>query len=107
MLLRFNLPLFAAPSASARAVLRWSQCAAAAGQGCVRLDNDGNRRIRLSALNVQGQGLRQEFPGGVTVLAGAWHDWTFKQVPDVRLPWLISAQSEAGPLNAEVLVAPP
>lgn len=107
MLLRFNLPLFAAPSATARAVPRWSQCAAAAGQGCVRLDNDGNRRIRLSALNVQGQGLRKELPGGVTVLAGAWHQWTFDQAADARLPWHISAQSEVGPLNAEVLVAPP
>lgn len=106
MLLRFNLPLFAAPSATARAVPRWSQCAAAAGQGCVRLDNDGNRRIRLSALNVQGQGLHKEIPGGVTVLAGAWHEWTFEQASDARLPWQISAQSEAGPLNAQVVVSP-
>jgi fimbrial chaperone protein len=107
MLLRFNLPLFAAPSATARPALRWSQCAATAGQGCVRLDNDGNRRIRLSALNVQTQGWHQELAGGVTVLAGAWHQWTFDQAADVRMPWQISAQSEAGPLNAEVLVAPP
>jgi len=106
MLLRFNLPVFAAPQATARAVPRWSQCAATAGKGCVRLDNDGNRRIRLSALNVEGQGWRKEIPGGITVLAGAWQQWTFDQASDQRPPWRISAQSEAGPLSAEVVVAP-
>ena len=107
MLLRFNLPVFAAPAAPARAVLRWRQCAAAADKGCVRLDNDGNRRIRLSAMTVQGPGWKKDLPNGATVLAGAWQEWTFDQPPVADLPWRISAQSEAGPLNEVVVAAPP
>ena len=107
MVLRFSLPVFAAPSAIARAMPRWSVCAAPAGKGCVRLDNDGNRRIRLSALNVDGQGWHQELPGGVTVLAGAWRQWTFDQAAATPgLPLRVSATSESGPLNAEIVAAP-
>ena len=107
MVLRFSLPVFAAPSATARPLPRWSLCAAAAGKACIRLDNEGNRRIRLSALNVEGQGWRQELPGGVTVLAGAWRQWTFDQAADTPgSPLRVSATSERGPLNADIIAAP-
>ena len=107
MLLRFNLPVFAAPLANPRAVPRWSLCTAPAGKACLRLDNDGNRRIRLSALNVEGQGWRQALPGGITVLAGAWRQWTFDQaLATPGMPLRVSATSESGPLNTEINAAP-
>ena len=108
MLLRFNLPVFAAPLANPQAVPRWGICAAPNGKACIRLDNDGNRRVWLSALSIEGQGCRQALSGGVTVLAGAWRQWTFDQpLATPGKPLRISATSESGPLNAEVNALPP
>lgn len=102
MVLRFNLPVFSAPVVASQAAPRWSQCAAAPGQACLRLDNEGNRRIRIDALNVAGPGWQQTLTGSSTVLAGASHQWAFTHAPDHRLPWRINARSEAGPLKADV-----
>lgn len=106
MVLRFNLPVFSAPLAAPRAAARWSQCTAAPGEACLRLDNDGNRRIRIAALNVAGPGWQQKLAGSATVLAGAWHQWTFAHAPAQGLPWRVTARSEAGLLKADVVGAP-
>jgi len=100
---RHNLPVFAAPSSDAKIDQRWSQCAALAGKGCVRLDNHGNRRIRFSELTVAGEGWQQVInKSGVTVLTGAWKQWSFDLPSDRGQPVHITAKSEQGPISADI-----
>ena len=74
---RHNLPLFATPRQPAVVNSQWLRCTAPAGRACVRLQNQGNRRVRLSGVAVEGQGWRKEIKGGTTVLAGASRQWLF------------------------------
>lgn len=73
--LRYDLPLLVAPSEPARDVLRWQACPAKPAEACVRLSNEGNRRITFATLNVEGPGwtLSVNTPG--TVLAGGQREW--------------------------------
>jgi fimbrial chaperone protein len=104
---RHNLPLFATPRGSIFVNSRWSRCAAPAGKACVRLDNAGNRRIRLSGLTVDGQGWRQEIKGGATVLAGAWRQWLFDMTAEKAMTLRVTANSEDGEaLKAVELTGP-
>jgi fimbrial chaperone protein len=54
-----------------------SQSAASPAQACVRLVNNGNRRIKIDALTVAGEGWEQRIPisPAVNVLAGAAREW--------------------------------
>lgn len=105
---RFSLPVMVAPSIPVSAVARWSLCAAPPGKGCVRLDNEGNRRLRLSTLSLEGQGgWRQDVVGAAgTVLAGAWKQWQFELSPHHQgVPLRISAKGEGGTLISEIAPA--
>ena len=73
---RHNLPVFVVPADEEKISLRWSKCSAPAGQGCVRLDNEGNRRIRFLELVVAGDGWQKTISGG-TVLSKSWKSWQF------------------------------
>jgi fimbrial chaperone protein len=79
------LPILIAPTGKIIAAARWKPCAAInsapiAGQACVRLQNAGNRRIKVQALTLAGAGWQQTLtlPAGINVLAGAERVW---QVP--------------------------
>lgn len=105
---RYNLPVFAVPSGAAKIDRRWSLCAAIAGKGCVRLDNRGNRRIRFSELTVAGEDWQQVInKGGVTVLTGAWKQWSFDLPSGRGQPVRISAKSEQGPISADLSAPKP
>ena len=56
---RFSLPLFISPLEAVQTDLRWSLCAAPTNEGCIQLDNRGNRRMSLSELTVSGDGWHQ------------------------------------------------
>lgn len=96
---RFSLPVMVAPSVATGPAARWSLCPATVGKGCVRLDNDGNRRLRLTTLSVEGPGGWQQVVVGAagTVLAGAWKTWTYDLSPQHQgVPTRISARGEGG-----------
>lgn len=103
---RFSLPVMVAPAVPAGALARWSLCPAPAGKGCVRLDNEGNRRLRLSTLSLEGPGGWQQHVKGAagTVLAGAWKQWTYELLPQHQgVPLRISARGEGGtPLQGDI-----
>ncbi|MGE5471269.1 MAG: molecular chaperone [Bacteroidota bacterium] len=98
---RHNLPLFVSPPGTNRSDPRWSRCAAPAGKACVRLDNEGNRHLRLTTLKVEGEGWSQEIKGGGTVLAGAWRQWLVEPGSARALP--LRVMTAAG--NGEALQA--
>jgi len=100
---RHNLPVYVTPPGEAKAAARWSRCAAAAGKGCVRLDNDGSRRLRVSELTVAGQGWQQKVPGGA-VLAGAWKQFNFDLASGLSPLDSITAKTEQGDISATLSV---
>lgn len=105
---RFSVPVMVAPSVPVSSAPRWSLCPAPPGKGCVRLDNEGNRRLRLSSLSLEGQGgWRQDVVGGAgTILAGAWKQWVFELLPQHQgVPVRISAMGEGGALKSEIAPA--
>lgn len=104
--IRHNLPLFVTPAGDAISATRWSLCAAPAGKGCVRLDNDGNRRIRFFELTLAGQGWQQAIQGG-TVLAGAWKQWSFDLPAGRGQPARITAKTEQGEISANLSAPKP
>lgn len=73
--LRYDLPVLVAPTEPVRNAQRWQACAAKAGEACVRLNNEGNRRITLQALAVEGAGWTRPIDTPGTVLAGAQREW--------------------------------
>jgi fimbrial chaperone protein len=97
---RHNLPVYVTPSGKSEAKIspRWSRCTIP-GKGCVRLDNDGSRRLRISALTVAGQGWQQKVPGGV-VLAGAWKQFNFDLASGLSPLDSITAKTEQGEISA-------
>ena len=76
---RHNLPLFVTTGQPAVVNSQWRRCTAPPNQACIELENQGNRRVYLSGVAVEGLGWRRELPGGATVLAGASHQWLFDQ----------------------------
>lgn len=99
---RYDLPVFVAPLAPVRQSSHWSRCTDVAGKVCVRLDNQGNQRIRFSRITVQGEGLLQELKEGGTVLAGAWKQWTIDGPANYVGPLTVTAETSAGPLTIEL-----
>jgi fimbrial chaperone protein len=73
--MRYDLPVLLAPAEPVRQALRWQACAPKAGEICVRLANDGNRRVSLRKLSFAGSNwaVPVESPG--TVLASTEREW--------------------------------
>jgi fimbrial chaperone protein len=73
--MRYSLPVMIAPLDAIRTALRWSACAAADGHACVRLNNDGNRRVTFKTLSIAGTSWNVAVNQPGTVLAGAAAEW--------------------------------
>ncbi len=100
---RISMPVMSAPLEPGRPMPRWSLCPAPPGKTCVRLDNGGNRRLRLSTLVLEGrEGWRREVSGAGTVLAGAWKEWRFDQLPGQSSPTRVSADVEGSLMQGEL-----
>ena len=65
-------------------------------RACVQLDNQGNRRVRLSGVLIEGSGWRKVIQGGATVLAGASRQWLFDARANQPEPLRVIATSGAG-----------
>ena len=93
--LNHNLPLFVLPSMSINSLI-WSSCEAESSKGCMRLDNKGNKRLRISNITLQGKDWKKDLEGSGTVLSGAWKKWTYENANNKSLPINISLATEQG-----------
>ena len=96
-----DLPVFSSPVGIAKATPVWSRCSAPAGKLCLRLDNQGNKRVRISNVRLLGAGA--EIPVKIvdTVLAGSWKQWTVDSIPEAQRAGHVRYRSEDGEVNAE------
>lgn len=76
--MRYDLPVMLGAAVAHQQSLQWSRCAAdAPNRACVRVANEGTRRVTLRHMEVRGAGwsLPVEHPG--TVLAQGVREWRF------------------------------
>lgn len=82
--MRYDLPVMVAPTGKIINALRWKPCPAgnpaasrAPVEACVRLNNAGNRRVKVQNLMLAGDGWQQAMPlkDGINVLVGAEREW--------------------------------
>jgi fimbrial chaperone protein len=100
--MRYDLPVLFAPSVPVVEHVRWRPCTGgvAATEACVRLTNDGNRRVKIKTLTVAGDGWSQDlsFKEGINVLAGSEREWRVPLADGHALPLravrLMTAQSK-------------
>lgn len=87
--MRYDLAVLVAPQASAVTALRWSPCADR-DAACVRLENAGTHRIKLTTLTAGNASAQRElgFRDGTNLLAGAVREWRFPAgAPDAPFQW--------------------
>lgn len=94
--LRHSLPVFVATSAKPAMSVRLQPCAAPAGKGCVRLQNEGDHYVVAKALVIQSAALRKELVLGTRLLVGAWHEWRFDLPSGVNGPMTVTVDTSAG-----------
>jgi fimbrial chaperone protein len=103
--LRALVPVFLAPSTSARPKLRWS---AASSSGRIALDvaNDGTVHDRLSDLTATSGGKTVSGPDPLFgyVLAGSTHPWALSGAA-AGSPISVAGQGAFGPIKAELTVS--
>jgi len=91
--MRYDLPVFIAPAESLQTALRWKFCpndalsklpalhgkppAGGDSEVCVRVNNAGNRRVKVQNLTLAGNGWQHSVPfkEGINVLSGAEREW--------------------------------
>lgn len=105
-----DLPVFMAAAGKPRLSARLGPCADAtdlpARTGCVRLDNEGSRYLRVKSLSLEGFHWRKDIPIGTRILAGAWRQWTFDLPTPLSGPLRVSAQTSDGPVTFEWPIPP-
>lgn len=82
--MRYDLPVMIAPAGPVLNLLRWKSCTAATpSDACIRLRNDGNRRVKVLSLTLDGDGWRQALvlKQGENLLAGAEREWRIALQP--------------------------
>ena len=74
--MRYDLPVMLGAVEAPRQALQWSRCSdEAPGQTCVRLANEGTRRVTLHKLELRGEGWRLPVEQPGTVLAQGMREW--------------------------------
>lgn len=100
-----DLPVFFAAAGKLRLQPRLGPCANAAAlpatTGCVRLDNDGSRYLRVKSLTLEGANWRKDINAGTRVLAGAWRQWTFDRPSQLTGSLRVIAETSDGPVTFE------
>jgi fimbrial chaperone protein len=114
MALRISLPVFVLPEVDAKPVLRWQ--AARTPQGALKLSltNNGNAHIQIKNFELSLFGSAQPWKTQASseyVLAGQSRDWTLpanaeNPTPPLGVTLQLFAQTDAGDIEAEVLIAP-
>jgi fimbrial chaperone protein len=100
-----DLPVFFAAAGKLHLQSRLGPCANAtalpATTGCVRLDNEGSRYLRVKSLRLEGANWRKDINAGTRVLAGAWRQWTFDLPPQLTGSLRVKAETSDGPVTFE------
>ncbi|MGZ5115665.1 MAG: fimbrial biogenesis chaperone [Burkholderiales bacterium] len=109
VVLRIGVPVFVIPPVRATPVLRWQASRTSEGALRLSLRNDGNAHIQVAKsklmLPTAGQPLvTQEV--ATYVLSGQSRDWiyTLSPLPAAGAPLRVAAQTDAGDVQAEVVV---
>ncbi|MDR7151477.1 fimbrial chaperone protein [Hydrogenophaga palleronii] len=105
-----DLPVFLAAAGTLRLQSRLGPCANAttlpATTGCVRLDNEGSRYLRVKSLTLESGNWRKDFNVATRVLAGAWREWTFEQPTQLTGSLRVRAETSDGPVTFEWPIPP-
>jgi fimbrial chaperone protein len=114
MLMRVSLPVFVLPKVDAKPVLRWQATRTSQGALKVSLTNNGNAHIQIANFKLSQPGSAQPWvtkQSAEYVLPGQSRDWNLRANAEypVPLPGVtlqLFAQTDAGDIEAEVLIAP-
>lgn len=100
-----DLPVFFAAAGKLHLQARLGPCGNAAAlpatTGCVRLDNEGSRYLRVKSLTVEGANWRKDINASTRVLAGAWREWTFDRPAQSTGSLRVRAETSDGPVTFE------
>lgn len=100
-----DLPVFFAAPGKPHVQSRLGPCTNAAAlpptAGCVRLDNEGSRYLRVKSLTLEGAHWRKDIHVGTRVLAGAWRQWTFDRPSPLSGSLRVRADTSDGPVTFE------
>lgn len=105
--IRHDLPVMVAGNAAGKAAPRLGACAEPIPAGCVRLSNDGSRRLSTKRVSVEGVGWNKDLKASTVVLAGAWKQWIFELPPQWIGPMKVTAETSDGPVSAVLPLPPP
>ena len=114
MLMRVSLPVFVLPKVTAKPVLRWHAVRTSDGALKISLTNNGNAHIQIANFSLSLPGSAQPWITQQTsdyVLIGQSFDWILPANADYSIPKSgatiqLFAQTDAGDIEAEVLVLP-
>lgn len=104
---RHSLPVFVSPSGKPGTAVRVAECASeAAGKGCVRLYNDGDRYITAKTLTIDAAAWHKEVLLGTRLLAGAWRELNFDLPSSIAGPLTVKALTSAGEFAGQLRPMP-
>jgi fimbrial chaperone protein len=114
MLMRVSLPVFVLPKVTAKPVLSWHAVRTSDGALKISLSNSGNAHIQIANFSLSLPGSAQPWITQQTsnyVLIGQSFDWILPANADYSIPKSgatiqLFAQTDAGDIEAEVLVLP-
>jgi fimbrial chaperone protein len=114
MLMRVSLPVFVLPKVTAKPVLRWHAVRTSDGALKISLSNSGNAHIQIANFSLSLPGSAQPWitqQASNYVLIGQSFDWILPANADYSIPKSgatiqLFAQTDAGDIEAEVLVLP-
>ena len=114
MLMRVSLPVFVLPEVTAKPVLRWHAARTSDGALKISLTNSGNAHIQIANFSLLMLGSAQPWitqQSSLYVLPGQSRDWILPINPESPAPppgttLQLVAQTDAGDIEAEVLISP-
>ena len=114
MLMRVSLPVFVLPKVAAKPVLRWQAVRTSDGALKISLTNDGNAHVQIINFSLSKPGSAQPWitqNSSDYVLIGQSFDWILPASADYSIPQSgttiqLFAETDAGDIEAEVLVSP-
>jgi fimbrial chaperone protein len=114
MLMRVSLPVFVLPKVAAKPLLRWQAVRTSDGALKISLTNDGNAHIQIINFSLSNPGSAQPWitqKASDYALIGQSLDWILPASADYSMPQSgttikLFAQTDAGDIEAEILVLP-
>jgi fimbrial chaperone protein len=113
MLMRISLPVFVLPDVDVKPVLMWQAARTPQGALKISLTNNGNAHIQIANFKLSLPGSQQPWvtkESAEYVLPGQSRDWSLpanseNPAPPLGVTLQLFAQTDAGDIEAEVLVA--